>query len=692
MAEKITFEVLLDNGKLKVQTKDAKEKIKDVGDGAEAAGETGAKGLSKITNGFKAMGAAIKGTAILAVIMAIYKLGKTALTASAEMQKHRVAFETMLGSATKAKKLLEDIKKFSASTPFQLPGLIQTSKRLLAFGVAEDQIIQKMTNLGNIAQGNSEVLDRVALAYGKISARGKASMEELNQLLEAGVPILDELSKQFGVSKQELFKLVEGGKVGFKEVDQAITNLTTGSGRFAGMLEKQSRTLGGLFSTMKDQFYLIALEIGDKLSPAFIQLISVISKAASQGGYMAKVFGLIVWPIIKIVQTVSLLVSSLNLFFKALSSGWANAKKSLNDYYIRQNEERLKEERAGKNRANVISSIEKELTRLGGKEKVLNDENLKKSEELNDIKKETIEIGKDLLGIERKINEEIAKGPEGGRPATPGAPTSPGGKKKKGKAKQSFGAKHGFTMDFYKGKDPLDLGNAHLTTLGSTLSKAGEMWNEYYSQQAAKVDSDLENKLLKNEEWYLAEKDLLLNSQMDAEARELALAQLETEKEKKDKLAKDKAEKDKKKIEREAFKKTQAIGIANVWIAAAQGVMQGFAQLGPIGGAIMAGVTLAMAGVQTALIASQKPPAMATGTANVPSDMLAQIHEGEGVIPKPFMDSVNAGELSIGAGTGTTYNVQVEGSVITENELFEKLDIMRNNRAQELGQRNYGAR
>src|SRR5574344_2700898 len=66
-------------------------------------------------------------------------------------------------------------------------------------------------------------------------------------------------------------------------------------------------------------------------------------------------------------------------------------------------------------------------------------------------------------------------------------------------------------------------------------------------------------------------------------------------------------------------------------------------------------------------------PALAVGTTDVPFDMFAQIHQGEAVIPKTFMDGVRSGELSIGRnnGGGSNYyvTVNVAGNVTAENDL-----------------------
>ena len=218
MAEKITFEVLMDNGKLKVQTKDTKEEFDGLG-----------KSAKKANKSFANIGTIAK-VAGVAAVAAISKIGQHVLSLAAKFEKTSVAFETMLGGGKNGKKaaqtLLKDIQKFAAATPLSFEDLVQGSKRLLAFGTHAKDIIPTMKMLGDASQGNAATLDRVTLAYGKVQSRGKTTMEELNSITEAGVPIIKELAENFGVTKEELFKMSEQGKISFDDLKGALQSLT----------------------------------------------------------------------------------------------------------------------------------------------------------------------------------------------------------------------------------------------------------------------------------------------------------------------------------------------------------------------------------------------------------------------------------------------------------------------------------
>ncbi len=213
------------------------------------------------------MQSVVRTTVILAT--ATVAMAVAFLKGAGDIEQTRIAFETMLGSAKKADALIKEITEFAAKTPFELTGLIESSKKLLAFGFAGDEIIEKMTNLGNIAAGvGRQKLPSIILAFGKIRTKGKATMEELNIMLEAGVPILEELAKGMNVTKREIVKLVSKGVVGFDDVDRALTNMATGSGRFANLMEKQSKSFLGIVSNIGDFITNLSNDIGADLLPA----------------------------------------------------------------------------------------------------------------------------------------------------------------------------------------------------------------------------------------------------------------------------------------------------------------------------------------------------------------------------------------------------------------------------------------
>lgn len=196
------------------------------------------------------------------------------------MEMLTTQFEVMLGSTEKANNIMKELKTFAATTPFALKDLAQGSQTLLSFGVAQKDVIQRMRMLGDASGGSREKLNGLILAFGKVQTKGKASMEEINMIAERGVPIIGTLTKQLGVTEEEFFKLVSAGKIGRKEITQAFQTMTAEGGIFFKGMEKQSLTLGGLISTMKDNFSLLLAEIGEGLLPSIKEFVGLLTQLA----------------------------------------------------------------------------------------------------------------------------------------------------------------------------------------------------------------------------------------------------------------------------------------------------------------------------------------------------------------------------------------------------------------------------
>lgn len=168
-----------------------------------------------------------------------------------------ISFETMLGSATKADRFLRELQKFAAETPFEFPELQTAASSLISAGIEADKVIPIMRTLGDVTSGmgtGSEGVKRATIALQQMSAAGRITGEDLNQLRDAGIPVYDLLSKATGKSKEEVVKLAQAGKLGKKELGQMMEALESGKGleRFSGLMEKQSHSLAGMWSTLKD--------------------------------------------------------------------------------------------------------------------------------------------------------------------------------------------------------------------------------------------------------------------------------------------------------------------------------------------------------------------------------------------------------------------------------------------------------
>ena len=234
-----------------------------------AARSAGSATFSKMIGGAKAGMAALLA---LAAVAGSWGVANAASTETAQVQ-----FGTFLQDIDQGKALVAEITKFSAATPFSNDSLRESTALLLNSDIAADKITGKLTQLGDVAAGVNKPIEEIAATYQKLAAKPKIGLGELNQLAEKGVPIYRELETVTGKSRAELFKMISAGKVGLPQVDQALQNLTTGTGVFAGGMAKQSVTLAGLFSTLKDNVGILF----ETISGAFLKIFNVKGLMAS---------------------------------------------------------------------------------------------------------------------------------------------------------------------------------------------------------------------------------------------------------------------------------------------------------------------------------------------------------------------------------------------------------------------------
>ena len=179
-----------------------------------------------------------------------------------EVQQLEIAFETMLGSKAKSDALMNEMMDLAAKTPFGLQDVTNAAKQLLAFGSTAEQISGEIVMLGDIAAGLSIPLNDMIYLYGTTRTQGRMFTADLQQFMGRGIPLAEELAKQFNVTSAEVKELVSQGKVGFAEVEKALQGMTGEGGKFGGLMEKQSVSIAGQISALEDSVYQIFNEIG----------------------------------------------------------------------------------------------------------------------------------------------------------------------------------------------------------------------------------------------------------------------------------------------------------------------------------------------------------------------------------------------------------------------------------------------
>jgi tape measure domain-containing protein len=213
-----------------------------------------------------------------------FALGKHMLTLAANTEKTAVSFKVLTGSADVAKQVMGDITKFGAETPFELPELATATRKLLAFGVSANDILPTLRMLGDVSAGIDQPIGEIAELFGKAKVQGRLFGEDINQFTGRGIPIIQELAKQFGVAEADVKKLVEQGQVGFPHLQKAFEAMTGPGGKFAGMMKELSGTAAGQWSTFKKQVNEALRTMGEDLLPYAVEGMKQLSAWMNDNG------------------------------------------------------------------------------------------------------------------------------------------------------------------------------------------------------------------------------------------------------------------------------------------------------------------------------------------------------------------------------------------------------------------------
>jgi tape measure domain-containing protein len=224
-------------------------------------------GLSGVAKG---VGLGLLGAGVAAATMGL----KTA----AAGQQSQIAFETMLGSADKAKSFLGDLSQFAAATPFEMPGLVAAARQLVGVGESADAVIPTLTAWGDTAGAlglNQDQFNRAILAVTQSMGKGKVQAEEMMQITEAGIPIWPLLAKAMGKTIPELQAMAQKGELLSSDVFPLLEKQMGKD--YGGAMAKQSKTLSGVWSTLMDT---INMGLAKVLTPLLPMLTKLIPKGA----------------------------------------------------------------------------------------------------------------------------------------------------------------------------------------------------------------------------------------------------------------------------------------------------------------------------------------------------------------------------------------------------------------------------
>lgn len=256
---KLLFEVRADQSDIKKDIEAIKKQFESLTKKTQEEGEKQAQVWQNL----------IKGATAYFTFQGASAFIKQVIAVRSQFQQLEIAFGTMLKSKEKANALMAQMTDLAAKTPFGLQEVSEGAKRLLAFQVPAEEVTETLRRMGDVAAGLGVPMGQLIHVYGQVKAQGKLMTNDLYQFMNAGIPIIAELSKVVGKSETEIKDMVSAGKIGFPEVQAVIKNMTNEGGLFFNLMAEQSKSLGGQISNLGDSFDQMLNEIG-KASEGYI--------------------------------------------------------------------------------------------------------------------------------------------------------------------------------------------------------------------------------------------------------------------------------------------------------------------------------------------------------------------------------------------------------------------------------------
>ena len=181
-----------------------------------------------------------------------------------QFQQLEIAFGTMLGSEEKATALMQQMVNTAAKTPFDLMGVADGAKQLLAYGVSAEKVNDTLVRLGNIASGLSIPLNDIVYLYGTTMVQSRLYAQDVRQFTGRGIPLVKELAEKYHTTAEGINEMVSAGKIGFPDVEEVLNKMTNAGGQFYQLMEKQSSSLTGQIANLQDAWDSALNSLGEK--------------------------------------------------------------------------------------------------------------------------------------------------------------------------------------------------------------------------------------------------------------------------------------------------------------------------------------------------------------------------------------------------------------------------------------------
>lgn len=174
-------------------------------------------------------------------------------TTASKFEQFQIMLENMEGSSAAAKRSFAWVKDFGQKTPYELEQVMEAFVQLKAYGI--DPMAGSLMSIGDAASGMSKPLMQ------GVEAMADAITGEYERLKEFGIRASksgDKVSFTYRKAGKDITRTV---KATGSEVEKALSGIF--SDRFGGMMNRQSQTMSGMISNLKDLWSNFLVTIAD---------------------------------------------------------------------------------------------------------------------------------------------------------------------------------------------------------------------------------------------------------------------------------------------------------------------------------------------------------------------------------------------------------------------------------------------
>ena len=222
-------------------------------------------------------------TGVAFSVVGLRRFFESLVDITGQFEVQRMALRNMLQDVDAAEKIYADLYRFSSESTYRFSELAKYAKQLAAFNIGKDSLLETTKMLGDVASGVGVSMDRIILAYGHVKSSGFLRGIQLRSFAQNGVPILEELAKQFSeieqrtVSLGEVFDKMMKREIPFEMVEEGFRRMTSEGGKFYKMQEVLAQTLAGQINILKGRWENMLAAIGQANSGPLKDTISSIS-------------------------------------------------------------------------------------------------------------------------------------------------------------------------------------------------------------------------------------------------------------------------------------------------------------------------------------------------------------------------------------------------------------------------------